>query len=70
MATLTVAGVEDASTIVTPDGFVDVMGQASPARMLCRIGRVSFPLEACEDRVVVRGLLAKVMAGDRSYQVP
>ena len=70
LATLTVAGVEDASTIVTPDGFVDVMGQASPARMLCRIGRVSFPLEACEDRVVVRGLLAKVMAGDRSYQVP
>ena len=64
LATLMGTTAADASVIVTPAGFIDVLGEASHLRMLCRIGRFSFPLEACEERLVVRGLLAKVMAGD------
>ena len=44
--------------------------EASERSLLCRSGWISFPFELCRERALVPGMLAKVLAGDRSYADP
>jgi len=54
-------------------GHVDFMGPnacAVLAKVVCRAGSMKLPFEVCEDRFYVRGLLARVVAGEGGYLEP
>ena len=48
----------------------ELLGDAARDIAVCRVGDWSFPLDSCEERFVVPGLLQRVMAGDSSYLEP
>jgi hypothetical protein len=52
---------------LTPQGLADWEGDVETLRQVltCRVGAQVFPLEACEDRVRVPGLLRRVARGER-----
>jgi WD40 repeat protein len=59
--------------VTTPDGYFDILGpDAESLRRLSRCGSDgwSLPLEVCEERFRVPGLLANVMTGDDSFREP
>ncbi len=59
-----------ARIVLTPNGHADVVGRGARALVRCRVGAKSYPLEVCEERLVVAGLHARAMAGDASYLLP
>jgi WD40 repeat protein len=63
----------DAGHVTTSAGYIDLLGRdACAARKLavCHVGAMVWPLEVCEERFLVPGLLAKLQAGDTSYIEP
>ena len=63
----------DAAYARVPSGHLDFYGaDACEARQypICRIGDLAWPLEVCEERFYVPGLLAYVHNGDSSYLEP
>lgn len=63
---------EDAGLVFT-GSHVDFTGAracAARAGAVCRSGARVFPIDVCEERAYVRGLLAKVHAGDTAYLEP
>jgi WD40 repeat protein len=70
LATLRTLADESGGYVVTPQGQVDFFGDEVARYILCRIGKYSAPLQACEERARVHGLLGKVVAGDMSYLDP
>lgn len=59
--------------VTTPDGYFDVFGTDSDdLRRLshCASERWSMPIDVCEERFRVPGLLAKLMEGDESFREP
>ncbi|APR76727.1 High-affnity carbon uptake protein Hat/HatR [Minicystis rosea] len=66
-----VAGTEDAYAFTPgPEGRVELFGEAGRPGLRCRVGRDVHPFSLCQERVTVRGLVAKVMAGDDAYLAP
>ena len=64
---------EDASQIFTraPTPLVELFGPDTPTEHpLCRAGAWTYPFALCREHVEVKGLFAKVMAGDPSYSEP
>jgi hypothetical protein len=70
LATLRLLGGGLSGAVVTPDGYLELVGESARSAVSCRVGPFSFPIEACEERLVVPGLLAKILAGDTSYRDP
>ncbi len=52
------------------DPRFELLGNGARDLAYCRIGSWSFPVELCEERFVVPGLLRRVMAGDTSFREP
>jgi WD40 repeat protein len=52
------------------DPRYEFFGEAARDIAVCRVGYLSFPLDLCEERFVVPGLLRMVMAADSSYLEP
>ncbi|MFO0757017.1 MAG: WD40 repeat domain-containing protein [Byssovorax sp.] len=53
-----------------PDGRIELFGAAGRAFPICRIGQRSYRFDLCRERFEAPGLMAKVLAGDRSYLDP
>jgi WD40 repeat protein len=63
----------DAGIVSSLSGHFDFVGseaKRAEARVLCSFESRSFPFEQCAERFRVPNLLAKVVAGDRSYSKP
>jgi WD40 repeat protein len=56
--------------VLGADGLVELFGDRASTYPLCRVGELTFPLDLCEERAVVPGLIAKVLAGDASERRP
>jgi WD40 repeat protein len=54
----------------TPDGYVAYFGEGARAYAMCRVGGLVFPLDLCEERVVVPDLVSRVAAGDTTFREP
>ncbi|WP_437294399.1 hypothetical protein [Sorangium sp. So ce426] len=53
--------------------LIELLGPEADAAIgipVCRAGDLNFPFDLCRERFEVRGLLAKVLAGDPSCAVP
>ncbi len=70
LATVRLVAGTKAGYVTTPDGYFDLEGDEARKAASCRIGSLSFPIDVCEERLSVPGLLAKVMAGDAAYTEP
>jgi hypothetical protein len=57
-------------SVRTPDGYIDYFGDEARSSLVCRFGVESLQLELCQERFVVPGLLAKILAGDFSFREP
>lgn len=63
----------EGAIIATPDGHVDLVGSSrclAREKLTCRVGPVHLPFEVCEDRFYTPGLLASLVAENRSYSDP
>jgi WD40 repeat protein len=49
---------------------LELFGDRARDAVVCRAGARLYPLDVCEERLVVPGLLAKVVARDESYLLP
>ncbi len=58
-----------AAYVFSPTGHLDILGAAHEFP-ICRVGPMSYPLELCEERFLVPGLLARVLRADESYLEP
>jgi hypothetical protein len=59
--------------VFTPSGHADLVGseaEAAREHLTCQAGTVSYPLELCEERYLVPGLLSMVLSRDWSYLDP
>jgi WD40 repeat protein len=53
-----------------PEARIELFGKAGREFPLCRLGVKSYRFALCQERFEVRGLAAKVLAGDESYLDP
>lgn len=70
LATVRFVAGSKSAYVTTPDGYFDMAGDAARKIASCRIGSLSFPIDVCEERYSVPGLLAEIMAGDSAYMEP
>ncbi|MBI5535519.1 MAG: hypothetical protein HY898_22505 [Deltaproteobacteria bacterium] len=70
LATFRLVSGSKAAYATTPDGYAELMGEGARKVAVCRVGQLSFPVEVCEERFVVPGLLARILAGDAGYAEP
>jgi WD40 repeat protein len=72
LAVLRVLDGGSAAYAMTPDGWIEVFGDASAleGRAVCRLGPRTLPFETCRDRFVTRGLVRGLLAETRAYRDP
>jgi WD40 repeat protein len=69
---LTAHTVKDTTAAVafTPAGYFEAIGNEARQEVLCFVGARRVATELCAESFEVHGLIAKVIAGDRSYEEP
>lgn len=71
IATLWTPADSDSGVVLTTSGWIGFSGAASARELpTCRVGPIALEFAVCRERFEVEGLLAKVLAGDTSYELP
>jgi len=55
---------------LSADGYFQPFGEDARQLPICRVGALTFPFDLCEERTTVADLVARVVAGDASYESP